>query len=149
MERKLYVGVSGLVALAGIVLVLHLLRIEDTIPPIVKLQGRHSGYLVTRDHYIRSMLLAALLLPVICWLFSFVAHMGREIDIVSWFYVAGFYLAIWWLSWEVDHAYQIGDQHPVGIMVGSVSDPTSLLLFAIGTGLGFWKWKQDWDPSIS
>ena len=149
MERKLYIWFSGLVALAGIVLALHLLRIEDSIPPFVKLQGRHSGFSVSRDHYVRTMLLAAFLLPVICWLFSFVAHVGREIDIVSWIFVAGFYAAIWWLSWEVDHAYQINDPRPVGFVVGSVSDPTSLLLFAIGAGLGFWKWKQDWDPSIS
>src|SRR5690348_11495472 len=107
MERRLYILVSAMVAFAGLVLALHLLRIADSIPAMVTIRGRNYSYTVTRHYYVASMLLSAMLLPVLCALFGYVAHLGRQIDIVSWFFVIGFYVAIWWLSWEADHAYQM------------------------------------------
>jgi len=147
MERRLYILVSAMVAFAGLVLALHLLRIQDAIPPMVRIRGRGYSYLVSHHYYVASMLLSAMLLPVLCAVFGYVAHAGREIDVVSWFFVGGFYVAMWWLSWEADHAYQM-TAHMSGIRVGSVSNPLAMLGLAIATGLGFWKWKQDWDPSI-
>ena len=147
MERRLYILVSALVAFAGLVLALHLLRIQGSIPAMVRIRGRGYSYSVSHHYYMASMLLSAMLLPVICAVFGYVAHAGRQIDVVSWFFVIGFYVAIWWLSWEADHAYQMALPHMSGISVGSVSNPLAMLGIAIAAGLGFWKWKQDWDPS--
>jgi hypothetical protein len=144
MERRLYILVSGLVAFAGFVLAMHVLQIKDAIPVTIKLQGRHYGYSMSRGYYVRAMLLSAFLLPVLCALVGYVAHLGREIDVVSWIFVSGFYLAIWWLAWEADHAYQTTATNMTGIRVGSVSDPLALLGFALAASLGFWKFKQDW-----
>ena len=148
MERRLYILVSALVAFAGLVLAIHLLRIEDSIPAMVTIRSRNYSYAVTRHYYVAAVLLNALLLPLICALFGYVAHVGREIDVVSWFFVSGFYVAIWWLGWEADHAYQMSAAQMSGIRVGSVSNPLAMVGFAAATGLGFWKWKQDWDPSV-
>jgi hypothetical protein len=144
MERRLYIVVSGLVAFAGFVLAMHVLRIEDTIPVTIKLHGRHYGYSMSRVYYVRTLLMSAVLLPVLCALFGYVAHLGREVDVVSWIFVGGFYVAIWWLAWEADHAFQISATNMRGISVGSVSDPLGLLGFAVAASLGFWKFKQDW-----
>ena len=144
MERRLYIVVSGLVAFAGFVLAMHVLRIESSLPPMVRLNGRGYGYSVSRDYYVRTMLLSAVLLPVLCAFFGYVAHVGREIDVVSWIFVGGFYAAIWWLAWQADHAYQMNASNMSGIRVGSVSNPATMLGVAIVAGLGFWKFKQDW-----
>lgn len=148
MERRLYILVSAMVGFAGLVLALHLLRMQDSIPSMVRIRGRGYSYSVSRHYYVASLLLNALLLPVLCAVFGYVAHLGREIDVVSWFFVSGFYVAIWWLSWEADHAYQMAAPNMSGISVGSVSNPLGMLGFAVGAGMGFWKWKQDWDPSV-
>jgi hypothetical protein len=103
--------------------------------------------LVSHHYYVTSLMMNAVLLPVLCALFGYVAHLGRQIDVVSWIFVIGFYLAIWWLSWEADHAYQMAVPHMSGMRVGSVSDPSAMFGIAIAAGLGFWKWKQDWDTS--
>jgi hypothetical protein len=147
MERRLYILVSAMVAFAGLVLALHLLRMQDSIPSMVRIRGRGYSYMVSHRYYVTSLLLNALLLPVLCAVFGYVAHMGRQIDVVSWLFVVGFYVAIWWLSWEADHAYQMAVPHMSGISIGSVSNPLAMLGIAVGAGLGFWKWKQDWDPS--
>jgi hypothetical protein len=144
MERRVYILVSGLVGFAGFVLAMHLLRIENSIPPVVRLHGRNSYFAVSRDYYVRAMLLNAVLLPILCGLFGYVAHVGREIDVVSWIFVGGFYVAMWWLAWEADHAYQMNATDLSGIRVGYVSNPAYMLGVAIAAGLGFWKFKQDW-----
>lgn len=149
MERRLYIVVSGLVAFAGFVLAMHVLRIENAIPLTLKLHGRDYGYTVSRDYYVRAMLLNAVLLPILCALFAYVAHIGREIDVVSWLFVGGFYAALWWLAWEADHAYQMNATNLSGIRVGSVSNPAYMLGVAIAAGLGFWKFKQDWARESS
>lgn len=148
MERKVYIIVCGLVALAAFALAMHVLRIEDSVPAMVKLRGRHYSSMVSRDSYVHALLLDAVLLPVLCALFAYVAHAGREIDALSWVFVGSFFVALWWLKWEVDHAYQIDTRMP-GISVGSVSNPAYMLGFAIVAGLGFWKFKQDWAREIS
>ena len=148
MERRLYILVSAMVAFAGVVLALHLLGMQESIPSMVRIRGRGYSYSVSRHYYVASLLLNALLLPVLCAVFGYVAHLGRQVDVVSWFFVIGFYVAIWWLSWEADHAYQMAVPHMPGISVGSVSNPVGMLGVAVGAGLSFWKWKQDWDPSV-
>jgi len=147
MERRLYILVSAMVAFAGAVLAFHLLRIENSIPAMVTIRSRRYSYLVSHHYYVTSLMMNAVLLPVLCALFGYVAHLGRQIDVVSWIFVIGFYVAIWWLSWEADHAYQMAVPHMSGIRIGSVSDPSAMFGIAIAAGLGFWKWKQDWDTS--
>jgi hypothetical protein len=144
MERKLYITASALVAVAGIALAMHLLRIKDTIPAMVALRGRHYGYTFSRDYYVRVVLLNAMFLPLLCALFGYIAHIDRQVDAASWLFVSGFYVALWWLSWEADHAWQIGVRTS-GISLGSVSDPAYMFGAAIIAGLGFWKFKQDWS----
>jgi hypothetical protein len=144
MERKLYITASALLAVAGFALVMHLLRIKDSIPALVALRGRHYGYTLSRDYYVRGIVRDAILLPLLCALFGCLAHVGRQVDVVSWLFVGGFYVAFWWLSWEMDHAYQTSVAMP-GISVGSVSDPLYTLGLAIAAGLGFWKFKQEWS----
>jgi hypothetical protein len=144
MERKLYIWAAALLGLAGVVLAVHVWGKENSLPAMVTVYGRTSGHSVSREVYVRTILLDAFLLPAICGLFAFVAHAGREIDIISWFFVAGFYLALWWLRLEVDHLSQIGGPQTKGITVDSTVSPLGLLAFAVGTGLAFWKWKQDW-----
>jgi hypothetical protein len=147
MERKLYITASALVAVAGIALAMHLLRIKDSLPATVALRGRHYSYYaysVSRDYYVSRILLDAMFLPLLCALFGYMAHIDRQIDAASWIFVGGFYVAIWWLSWEASHAYQMNLSTP-GISVGSVSDPTYMFGAGILAGLGFWKFKQDWS----
>ncbi len=149
MERKLYPWILLLLGVAGIALAMHVLRIKDSIPATVKLYGRAGySYSVSRDFYVRAIFLDAFLLPVVCGVFALVAHAGREIDMVSWFFVAGFYLAFWWLGWQVDHLQPISGPQTGAFFFTNFSNPLSLLAFAIGTGLGFWKWKQDWSSGI-
>jgi hypothetical protein len=147
MERKLYIVASALLAVAGFALAMHLLRIKDSIPAMVALRGRHYSYYaytVSRDYYVRRILMDAMFLPALCALFGYMAHIDRRIDAASWIFVGGFYVALWWLSWETSHAYQMSQSGP-GIRVGSVSDPTYMFGAAILAGLGFWKFKQDWS----
>ncbi len=144
MERKLYITASALVAVAGIALAMHLLRIRDTIPSMVVLRGRHYRYTFPREYYVSRILLDAMFLPLLCALFGYMAHIDRRIDAASWIFVGAFYVALWWLGWEADHAYQMNLSTPA-IRVGSVSDPTYMFGAAILSGLGFWKFKQDWS----
>ena len=147
MERKLYIWAAALLGVAGIVLAVHVWGMENSLPAMVRVSGRTNAHSVSRDLYVRTILLDAFLLPVICALFAFVAHAGRGIDIVSWFFVAGFYLALWWLGLDVDHLSRTGGLQTKGIIGGSSVSPLGLLAFAVGTGLAFWKWKQDWGDS--
>jgi len=52
---------------------------------------------------------------------------GRvEIDMLSWLFLAVFYLAPWWVGFEVDHVglYQISNRTPDGIsLVGLIRHP--------------------------
>ena len=149
MERKLYIWICGLLAAAGLALAVEVLRIEDSIPPILDINGRYVSYTTTRHFYVHAILLNAFCLPIICALFAFTAHVGRQIDIVSWFYVGGFYLALWYLGWEAHHAHPAVVPNPRAITVMQpMSNPIDLLALAVAAGLGFWKWKQDWDPRI-
>jgi hypothetical protein len=105
VQRKLYIWVAGLLGLAGIVLAVHVLWVNDSVPATVTLRiGRNTVHSVSRASFVGAILVDASLLPVICWFFAVVAHAGRiEIDKLSWLFVAAFYLALWWLGFEVDH----------------------------------------------
>jgi hypothetical protein len=144
MDRKLYICFVGMLAVAGGALAMHLLRMQDPIPAVLEMHSRYGIYNVTRHYLEHSILLDAFLLPIVCAIFAFVAHLGRETDIISWVFVGGFYVAFWYLAWEADHAFLATVPNPREISVTyPVSSPVGLLLFAIAAGLGFWKWKQD------
>lgn len=146
MERQLYNWAAGLVALAGLALALHMLAIENSIPAAVWLGGRQGSRAISRHYYVAAILLNAILLPAICMIVAFVAHMGQEVDVVSWFFVAGFYAAISWLWWESSRATLAAQLDPSQItVIRPVSNPLALLGFAVVASAGFWKWKQNWD----
>lgn len=144
MHRKLYIWVAALLGLAGIVLVLQVLRVNDSVPAIVNLPGRYwPTHLVSRAFFIRAILVDAFLLPVTCWVFAAVAHAGQiEIDIFSWLFVAAFYGAFLWLGFEVDHVYLYQTPEGANLPTSAISNPLWLLAVAVATGLSFWKWKQ-------
>ncbi len=149
VQRKLYIWVAGLLGLPGLALAVHVLWVNDSAPAIVTLRTwRHSGHSVSLASFVRAILVDAFLLPVICWFFAAVAHAGRiEIDMFSWLFVAAFYLALWWLGFEVHHAYlyQISNRTPEGIRLptGAITDPLGVLAVAVASGFIFWKWKQE------
>jgi len=72
---------------------------------------------------------------------------GRvEIDMLSWLFLAVFYLAPWWVGFEVDHVglYQISNRTPDGIsLVGLIRHPLEVLAMAVAIGLGSWNLKQE------
>ena len=140
---------AALLGLAGIVLALHVLQVDDSLPAIGKLPGQgwfpHS---VSRAFFVRATLVDALLLPVTCWFFAAVAHAGRiEIDMFSWLFVLVFYLALWWLGFEVDHVYvyQINNRQAGGVILptGTIANPLGLWAGAVVIGSMFWRWKQE------
>jgi L-lactate permease len=92
------------------------------------------------------LFLGLFMLPLICAMFGFVAHRGRAVDFVSWFFLAAFYVALWWFRWEVT---QLINAPATGVRVGSVTDPLEVLLLAVATGFGFWRWKQASDPTVA
>jgi hypothetical protein len=143
MERRIYIWFAGLLLVVACGLVVHTLEVRDSIAPVLIANGRRSmTYSISRHYYTAGIFSCALLLPVICAIVSYVAHRGQEIDPVSWFFVAAFYLAFALLWIDLDRVVAASGQHSVSVPMRGY-DPMGLLVFAGFAGLGFWKWKQN------
>jgi hypothetical protein len=143
MERRIYIASVSLLLIVACGLVIHTLGVRDSIQPVLISSGSRSmSYSMSRHYYTSGILSSALLLPIFCAMFSYLAHRGQEIDPVSWFFVAAFYLvfAVLWI--DLDRVYAAsnelmlpGPQHAY--------DPMVLVFFTGFMGAGFWKWKQN------
>ena len=148
MERRLYTSFVGLLGVLGCALALRLLWLWNSIPALVMARARSHSYFISKNHYVSTVLSDVLVLPVVCAFFAYVAHLGMQLDIVSWLFVAGFYGLLGWLWSDVSSTlHQVSaPRFPTTFSTG-VQGPLLFLSLAVATGVGFWKWKQSWDPS--
>jgi hypothetical protein len=146
VERRLYNSFVGLLGVVGCALALRLLWLWNSIPALVMGRSRFHPYFISKNDYVGAVLVDALLLPVVCAFFAYIAHLGMQLDIVSWFFVAGFYGLVGWLWSDVSSSlHQVSAPRTRnGFSVG-VQSPLFFLFVAVAMGIGFWKWKQSWD----
>lgn len=148
MERRLYNSFVGLLGVAGCILALRLLWVWNSIPALVMGRSRFHRYFISKNYYVSAVLIDALLLPVVCAFFAYVAHLGMQLHIVSWLFVAGFYGLFGWLWSDVSSSLHQGlaPRVATGFSPG-VRSPFFFLFVGAAAGVGFWRWKQSWDPS--
>jgi len=148
VERRLYNSFVGLLEVVGSALALRLLWVWNSIPALVMGRSRFHPYFISRNYYVSAVLIDALLLPVVCVFFAYVAHLGMQLHIVSWLFVAGFYGLFGWLWSDVSSSLHQGlaPRVATGFSPG-VRSPFFFLFVGAAAGVGFWRWKQSWDPS--